>query len=395
MHWGHYTSPDLVNWTERPIALFQNGPDDAMFSGGGFVDSDDSAGLGAGTLFVAFTSTGRGECIAYSRDGVTFAELPGNPVVTHDGRDPKVFRHEPTGRWVMAVYEEEPSAEVAATPPGTPGESPLPWVPNAQIAFYTSADLRAWTRTGAFTHPDRRSVWECPELFELPVLGEGGRPTGESRWVLYAATNRYFLGTFDGRSFAAQSGPHGDGHGAFYAAQTFENAPGGRRIQIGWVRTAAFLDRFPAQTVNQCLSLPHELALHATPDGPRLRYRPVEELTGLREATVFEGTDLSADEAAAALREHAGDSAEVEIAFADDSPHDLTIAGVDAAFPGRSARIYVDRTVTEIYADEGRSYRVTVRSPDRFEADDSAVGGPVALLTVHRLKTFWPPKTGE
>ena len=88
MHWGHYASPDLVNWTARPIALFQNTPDDAMFSGGGFVDRDDTAGLGAGTLFVAFTSTGRGECLAYSRDGgVTFAELPENPVV--DARRPR------------------------------------------------------------------------------------------------------------------------------------------------------------------------------------------------------------------------------------------------------------------------------------------------------------------
>jgi len=42
-----------------------------MFSGGGIVDKQDTAGLGKGTLFVAFTSTGRGECLAYSR------ELPG------------------------------------------------------------------------------------------------------------------------------------------------------------------------------------------------------------------------------------------------------------------------------------------------------------------------------
>ena len=392
MHWGHDTSPDLVNWTERPIALFQNGPDDAMFSGGGFVDSDDSAGLGAGTLFVAFTSTGRGECLAYSRDGVTFEELPENPVVTHDGRDPKVFRHGPTGRWVMAVYEEEDTPTVRATPPG---DAEPDFKPLAQVAFYVSEDLRTWERTGAFTSPDRRSVYECPELFELPVLGGNGEPTGESKWVLYAGSNEYHLGRFDGRSFTAESGPHGGDHGAIYASQNFSSAPGGRAIRVSWVRTPAYIDRFPAQTVNQCLSLPHELTLHVTPDGPRLRYRPVAELIGLREETAFAAKNLSADEAAAALREHAGGPIEVEIAFADDGPHDLTIAGVDAAFSGRSARIYVDRTVTEIYADDGRSYRVSVRSPDRFGADESAVGGPVASLTVHRLKSFWPPKTPE
>ena len=392
MHWGHYTSPDLVTWTERPIALFQNGPDDAMFSGGGFVDPENTAGLGAGTLFVAFTSTGRGECLAYSEDGVTFEELPVNPVVTHDGRDPKVFRHEPTGRWVMAVYEEEDTPTVRATPPG---DAEPDFKPLAQVAFYVSDDLRIWERTGAFTSPDRRSVYECPELFELPVLGDDGEPTGDAKWLLYGGSNEYHLGTFDGRDFTAESGPHGGNHGAIYASQNFSNAPGGRTIRVSWVRTPAYVGRFPTQTMNQCLSLPHELTLHVTPDGPRLRYRPVEELEGLRVATVFEGTGLSADGAAAALRKHAVGPIEVEIAFADDGPHDLTIAGVDAAFSGRSARIYVDRTVTEVYADDGRSYRVSVRSPDRFGADDSAVGGPVESLTVHRLKSFWPPKSAE
>ena len=386
MHWGHLVSPDLVDWRERPLALFPNGPGDAAFSGGGFVDEANSAGLGAGTLFVAFTSTGRGECLAYSRDGVSFEELPGNPVVRHAGRDPKIFRHEPTDRWIMAVYEQEETPETRAVPPAPPADGGEPFRPTAQIAFYRSADLRTWERTGAFTHPDRRSVYECPELFELPVVGGAD---GETRWILYAAQNRYFLGTFDGWTFTADSGPHGDGHGAFYAAQTFENAPHGRRIQIGWVRTPAYLDRFPAQTVNQCLSLPHRLTLHAAPAGPRLRFEPVAELERLRTETLAEGTDLSPAEATAALAACAGELSEVEIAFAAAGRHAVTIDGVDASFDGTSARIVADRTVTEIYVDGGRRYAVRTRPPERFDDHASAVGGGngvVASLRVHRLR---------
>ena len=389
MHWGHFASPDLVTWTEYPTALFQRTPEDAAFSGGGFVDSENTAGLGAGTLFVAFTSTGRGECLAYSTDGgVTFEELPGNPVVRHEGRDPKIFRHEPTGRWVMAVYEEGESAATRATPSDGTFDKPT-----AQIAFYASENLRDWTRTGAFTHPDRRSVYECPELFELPLLDEAGGATGGSRWVLYAAPARYFVGDFDGETFAAESGPHGRGHGAFYAAQNVSDAPGGRAVRVGWVRTPAYLDRFPAQLVNQCLSLPHRLTLRATADGPRLRYAPAAELTDLRAETLLDATDLTAAEAAAELAAVAGGPLEVEIGFAGGGRHAVTIGGTDAGFAGVAARVFVDRTVTEIFSENGGSYRVTTRDPARFEDATCEIGGgePVARLRAYRLRSFWPP----
>ncbi|QDT17946.1 glycoside hydrolase family 32 protein [Alienimonas californiensis] len=392
MHWGHYTSPDLTAWTERPIALFQNGPDDAMFSGGGFVDAKNSAGLGAGRLFVAFTSTGRGECLAHSADGLTFTELPENPVVKHTGRDPKIFRHEPTEHWVMAVYQQEETAETRAVPQSPASAAREADLRTAQIAFYRSADLRTWERTGAFTHPNRRSVFECPELFELPVLSDGG-PTGETRWVLYGADNRYFLGDFDGKTFAADSGPHGDTHGAFYAAQTFNNAPDGRRIQIGWLRTALYLDRFPDQTVNQCLSLPHELTLHATPDGPRLRFTPVAEAENLRTDLRAEGEDLSAEQAAELLTAAAAAPSETLVTFAEGGRHTLTIDGVDASFEGTSARIFTDRTVAEIYVDGGHRYVVRTRPDAAFQDAVSRVapGDRVASLRVYGLKSIWPP----
>ncbi|MEA2068259.1 MAG: sulfatase-like hydrolase/transferase, partial [Verrucomicrobiota bacterium] len=96
MHWGHFESEDLVHWKEKPIALYQRTVKDMAYSGGGFVDVNNSAGLGENTLFAAFTSTGRGECLAYSKDGgLTFTELPENPVVEHTGRDPNIIWYEP------------------------------------------------------------------------------------------------------------------------------------------------------------------------------------------------------------------------------------------------------------------------------------------------------------
>ncbi len=390
MHWGHLESADLVHWEEKPIALYQRTTKDAAFSGGGFVDHNNTAGLGKDTLFVAFTSTGRGECLAYSKDGgLSFTELPENPVVKHAGRDPKIIWYQPEKKWVMVVFDDKPCAETEATPPqqGSPeGRA------NGNIAFYESRNLRQWTRTGAFTDPDRMAVFECPELFELPVAGKAG----ESRWILLAAQNRYFIGKFDGKTFHKESGPHGTTHGALYAAQTFSDVPDGRRIQIGWVRTDMYVQQFPDQIVNQAFTLPHELTLRETKDGLRVFFSPVKELEQLRGEVLAEGKDLTPAQANELLQKCAGELSEVVIEFADAGAKQLIINGTDASFNGRSARIFTDRTINEVYADGGISYELRKPQPKGFPSTETkltaAEGTAVRSLKVFRLKSIWNQK---
>jgi fructan beta-fructosidase len=387
MHWGHLESADLVHWEEKPIALFQKTTRDMAFSGGGFVDHANTAGLGKDTQFAAFTSTGRGECLAYSKDGgLTFTELPENPVVKNKGRDPKVIWYPPEQKWVMAVFDSEASDETAATPPktGTP-EGPA----NHKIAFYESKNLRQWNRTGAFTDPDRMAVFECPEMFELPIATK----PGETRWVLLAAQNRYFIGKFDGKTFHEESGPYGTTHGAFYAAQTFSDVPDGRRIEIGWVRTDMYGQQFPDQIVNQAFTLPHEMTLRETKDGLRIFYSPVKELENLRGEVLAEGKDLTAAKANELLQKCAGELSEVLIEFADAGANQLTINGTDASFNGRSARIFTDRTFNEVYADDGISYELRKPQAKGFPSTETRLTAPdgtaVRSLKVFRLKSIW------
>lgn len=387
MHWGHLESTDLVHWQEKPVALFQKTVKDMAFSGGGFVDFNNSAGLGKDTLFVAFTSTGRGECLAYSKDGgLTFTELAENPVVKHTGRDPKIIWDKQRQKWVMVVYSETPSAETSATPPAREKDKGLA---ARHMAFWESKNLRQWTRTGGFTDPDREAVFECPEFFELPVAGK----PGESRWILLGAQNRYFIGTFDGKTFHKESGPHGSPHGIFYAAQTFSDVPDGRRIQIGWGRTDPFLKQFPDQIVNQSFTLPHELTLHETAKGPRLFFWPVKETQNLRGEIIAEGKDLTVAQANELLQKTKGELTETLIEFADALPRHLLINGMDAGFAGKSARIFSDRTFNEVYADNGISYEVRKRHAGAFESTESKLGGAaegrVRSLTIFRLKSIW------
>jgi fructan beta-fructosidase len=258
MHWGHATSPDLVHWKEQPIALYPPRFGDWCFSGSGAIDERNTSGWQGGPsppLVVAFTSTGRGECIASSSDhGRSFQEFTGNPVVKHGGRDPKIFWHEASGRWVMAVYDEAEGRQ--------------------SIAFHTSPDLKRWTYQSRID-----GFFECPDLFELPVEGE----TGRSRWVLHAADGKYLLGAFDGSNFRPDFHEKRTlWYGNFYAAQSFNNVPDGRRIQIGWGQGITF----PGMPFNQQMTVPCRLTLRACEDGPRLFAEPVAELDRLhREGT--------------------------------------------------------------------------------------------------------------
>ena len=390
MHWGHLESTDLIYWEEKPIALFQNELKDMAFSGNGFVDFNNSAGLGKDTQFIAYTSVGRGECIAYSKDGgLTFTDLPESPVIKHPGRDPFVFWYQPGQKWVMALYDEAKCAETEAVPASSNKPN------NQNISFYESKNLRQWTRTGAFTDPDREAVYECPGFFQLPVVGK----PGESRWILLGAQNRYFIGQFDGKTFQKESGPHGTPHGAFYAAQTFNDVPDGRRIQIGWVQTDCYIKQFPDQIVNMAFTLPHELTLRQTADGLRVFFWPVKETENLRGQVLAEGMDLTREKANELLQKCQGELSEVLIEFAEAGRKPLVINGIDASFDGRSARIFTDRTFNEIYADDGISYEIRKRLPNQFDSTETRLttGEDVAVrsLKIFRLNPIWQEKPGK
>lgn len=173
-------------------------------------------------LVLAYTSTGRGECIAFSADrGRTWKEYDKNPIVKHTGRDPKLIWHQKAKLWVMAVYDEFQGKR---------------W-----IAFYNSPDLKNWTYASRI-----EGFFECPDLFELPLNND---PKNGTKWVLYTADGKYLTGDFDGKAFKADSKVKKQlWYGRFYAAQTFDNAPmqpqpmgSGAfhprrpwRIQIGW-----------------------------------------------------------------------------------------------------------------------------------------------------------------
>ncbi len=393
MTWGHAISTDLVHWKQQGDKLFPGTmAAGSCFSGGGTVDKLNTAGWGKNALVLFFTDTSRGEAVAYSTDnGETFTYYEGNPVVKHKGRDPKVIwyaYHENDtplddkakalgGHWVMVVYDEHPQH-------------------GRNAAFHTSTNLKDWTEQSHLP-----GYFECTELFELPVDGKT-----ETRWVVFAADARYAIGRFDGKVFTPEhEGKHQVHWGPYYASQTFDNAPDGRKIQMAWLKMHA-----PAGPFNQHFSFPHELTLRTTVDGIRIFAKPVKEIETLRaKSHRAEPQDLVSGKAVTVPV--GGDLLDVRLTVEVGAANRIVLelpgrsVGYDvkgrklqnaplAPVDGRiSIQILADRAITEIIGNDGRVC-ISGGGPAKMEAKQISVtaqGGNAKLLSLeaHELKSIW------
>lgn len=400
MHWGHAVSRDLVHWQDLGEALY---PDalGTMFSGCGLVDGKNTSGFGRdGRPPLVFPYTAAGgkmvQCLAYSLDrGRTLTKFPGNPVLDQTGRgdrDPKVFWHEPTARWIMPLY--------VGLPPAEPGGKD-----RHVIKFFASPDLKTWTYLS-----ENEGFYECPDFFELPIAGD---PAKQRRWVLTGANSNYQVGTFDGVKFTPETpilpGVRGRG---FYAAQTYSDIPAedGRRIQIGWLRAPS-----PGMPFNQCMSIPHTLDLVATDDGPRLTYQPVRELEKLRAKSHTIPTGPLAPGAENPLAAFRAELLEIEAELDPGAAETITldIRGTPVVLDAKkrtlrtgdlttplttksgniALRIFCDRTTLEIFTDAGRAYITLPAIPpaDNLTCTLTAKGGEARTvrLDLHELKSAW------
>ncbi len=389
MTWGHAVSPDLVHWRQLPHAIrpYDEG---TIYSGSAVVDTGNTSGLGKGPqapLVAAFTHASKpfGQAFAFSNDRGRTWELfdQGKHIVPNQGldpeeRDPKIFRHDPSGKWVMVL-----------------------WVRQGQVRFFTSDDLLRWKHVSDF-HAER--FYECPDLIELPTDGD----PSNTRWVLYDAAFEYWVGTFDGETFTAEEGPlPGDGGANFYAAQTWNNTPG-RVVQIAWMRGG----KYPGMPFNQQMSFPCELSLKTTPRGIRVYRMPVKEITTLhRHREAVENRTLRANELLAVG--HPGDLFDVDVALSvsADSSFEIHLCGQVVSYGqqrirclGKGAgllprdgmlrlRILVDRTSIELFGNDGELSMTSCFLPPDEAQSVQLRAGPTGLdirsLSLHTMASSW------
>ncbi len=189
--WDHASSGDLLRWEGLGWPLGDTPPDSGYWTGSVVVDKHNTSGFGSLSnppMVAVYTihnnTTGKETIgISHSTDHRDFTRFAGNPVIATDDhvfRDPDVFWHEPTQRWILSVARSE-----ART-----------------IRFYTSPDLKTWTHASDFGPAGaRHEIWEVPGLAEIPIRGMGN----QRKWLLHvgAGTNKvqYWVGDFDGTAF--------------------------------------------------------------------------------------------------------------------------------------------------------------------------------------------------
>ncbi|MDP6630578.1 MAG: glycoside hydrolase family 32 protein [Kiritimatiellia bacterium] len=410
MTWGHAVSTDMVRWTQLPHAILPY-DEGTIFSGTALVDHDNTLGkqpvrqgsprqssgqagqAGDVKTLVAFFTFAKypyGQSIACSTDkGRTFTLLnDGKCVVPNQGlidsdRDPKVFWHAPTKKWVMVLYVQTGIARI-----------------------FTSENMQDWTLASDI---NREGFHECPDFVELPVLDADGTPTGETRWLLYDARFECSIGSFDGASFSIEETfSKSDLGPSFYAAQTFSNSPDGRTVIIGWMRESNFVEQ--DMPFNQQMSFPCTLELRQDREGIRLCRQPIREIETLYKAThAFEA--VTADALAPQLADIDAELLDLSIAFAPGQDLALNMRGIDITYDGKAntfnsesckplpahpvdgniaLRALVDRGSIELFANEGSAVATSYVLPAPENTSIQLSGdADIRSLTVHELESSW------
>lgn len=299
MHWGHAVSEDLIQWKEKPVAIY---PDSLgyIFSGSAVVDHENRSGFGkdgVAPVIAIFTYQDiekekkgdidfQSQAIAYSTDeGQTWTKYSGNPVIPNTGikdfRDPKVIWDEDRNRWVMALATYEKSL------------------------FYASKNLKDWEYLSSFGEGigAHGGVWECPDLFPMKVQN-----SEETKWILLQSLNpghinggsgtQYFIGDFDGTNFILDEKFAQDvevekaiwlDYGRDnYAGVTWSNVPeaDGRTLFIGWMSNWDYAELVPTNSWRSSMTLARELQLTKTKDKYRLASVPVKELNKYKKTII-------------------------------------------------------------------------------------------------------------
>jgi len=336
-------------------------------------------------IVVAYTADsktlGESQCIAYSNDrGRTFTKYNKNPVLpaikrfgTGSERDPKVFWYAPNNNWVMVLFE------------------------GLGLSIYTSDNLKEWQYESHV-----KGYWECPELFELAVDGD----EANKKWVIYGASGTYQIGSFDGRKFTPETEKLKYMDGQIYAAQTYNNTPDGRRIQIGWGRIKS-----EGMPFNQMMAFPTVMTLKSTASGPRLHVNPIPEIERLYKKShrysdlVFGNVNVNDK-----IKDLESSLLHIKVVFEpiNREKFKMTVNGYDLEYsvnynklngifiPLQDGKLIleliVDRNSIEVFTNNGQHVNCIQHDSTNKNPEVKFVGSDktrIELLEIHELNSIW------
>lgn len=144
----------------------------------------------------------------------------------------------------------------------------------------------------------------------------------------------------------------------YYASVSFGNMPEDKRVMLGWMNNWDYANSIPTFPWRSAMSLPREIGLTQTPDGPRLTQQAVKQVDGLASApsyrntaggTITPGTHALPSAAS-------GDVQRIDVTFA---PGTAAKSGITVFGNGSSSTaVGYDAATKEVYVDRANSGNV-------------------------------------
>ncbi len=344
MHWGYAVSNDLIHWQEKDIALFpdENG---TMFSGSAIIDHRNVTGLKENdndVILLFYTAAGstsetaKGkpftQSLAYSTDGgETFKKYDKNPLIDQlvgGNRDPKVIYHEPTDRYIMALYLD-----------------------NHEYALFASDNLLDWTLLQKLVLPEEA---ECPDFYPLPVDGDKDK----MKWVFIGASDKYYIGSFDGTVFTPETELKALNYGNnSYAAQSWSDAHDSRRIRTSFATVV-----IPGMPFGSCMSIPQEMTLKTINNEICLCAEPIHEICSLYERTdVIDHITVTTEHPFVYKTEGKAYDISLKIALNDNSAFHFRLFGFHISYDANSRELKcLDKTTPITPAEDHVDLRLII-----------------------------------
>ena len=364
--WGHYASPDLLSWKYCGVAVYPDTPEEAdgAYSGSAVGEEDHLSLYYTGNVKhkdkkYDYISDGResNTILLRSQNGYTFGKkqvllrTPDYPAeFTRHIRDPKVQKTESGYTMVLGGRLK-----------GDRGA----------VLVYDSANGEDFKLREVISGREKFGyMWECPDLFTLGgdrflCVSPQGVPHEK-----YKFQSAYSSGYFCGEA-CAENFREWDAGFDFYAPQTFFD--GSRRILFGWAGMPDVpYDNQPsvAEGWQHSLTLPREL----TNRNGVLYQMPVREIERLRREEIPLSQDcgcyeLLLDDIAPGTKLLLSDALELsfgeefELRFVSDAGRGRDVRRADVH--ARSARVFMDVSLCEIYLNDGEKVFTTRLYPQK------------------------------
>jgi beta-fructofuranosidase len=353
--WGHLSSPDLVRWTEEPVALRPQpgGPDEfgcwtgVVTDDGGVPTAAYTGVASEGGQSQVVLARAVGDLGTWRQEGHVAAAMPADPRLSAV-RDPYLFRFQ--GRR-FAVQ----GAGLASG--------------HAAVLLYSVDDLRAWNYEGIWLSTEDKlaakhlpaAIWECPQLVRVPDS------SGAETWLLMASLwlasehhdhangVGYLLGSLTADAvtglpvFAPVTGGKADLGPNFYAPQILSLPD--RVLLWGWSNEATGDAGRPGRSQAETdeagwagvLTFPRRLSVH----GGALAVEPAREITAYRGRQRLKNAAGSLH-----LPRHAealvtGGEGWIRLVLASAAGRRTVFA--DTVAGGDELRIFIDSSIVEVY----------------------------------------------